>query len=186
MQIHLDPSQEDMERLQSALGNPPPAEVARLAKIIAHAGAQEAFDYATGVAMPATMADLRAYRICRLVKAGMRLSEAESVVASLFKVAPASARRLVQTAVARFSVELGSDLLATVKDVLETAVWDEVESGKWIMLLPSRLVQEWALDRARLSDLPNPSRVRGALWHFSDETYQHLRELAGLPPRAKQ
>ncbi|MFJ2598776.1 hypothetical protein [Streptomyces erythrochromogenes] len=168
--------------LRVVLGDPPPAELDRLARVIARAGAREAFDYATGVAMPATMADLRAYRIFRLVKAGMRLSEAESVVASLFKVAPASARRLMQTAVARFSAELGSDLLSTVKDTLENAGWD---GEKWAVLIPSRLVQEWLLDRARLSALPNPSRAQGALWRLSDETYQYLRGLAGLSPKAR-
>lgn len=60
----------------------------------------------------------------------MSLSEAESLVAAIFKVPTATAKRLVNAAVARYAVELQEGLSGTIKDVLDAATCDS-EHERW-------------------------------------------------------
>jgi hypothetical protein len=73
---------------------------------LARAGAIELLALATGRVVPATLADARAFRIYNMLEQGMNLSDAESLVAAIFKVPTATAKRLVNSAVSRYAVEL--------------------------------------------------------------------------------
>jgi hypothetical protein len=65
--------------------------------------ANEVLALATGRTVPATLADAQAFRIFSLLQRGMSLSDAESLVAAIFKVPSATAKRLVNSAVARYA-----------------------------------------------------------------------------------
>lgn len=173
---------DERDRLCRALANSQDAD--RIARLAAKAGALEALDCATGRAVPTTLADLRTHRVYCLLRAGMTVGEAESVVAALLKVPSSSARRMVQAAFARFAVELSDDLRLSVQNTLNAALWDD-EDERWHVQIPIALVREWLLDRSRLSDKANPARARGCVWRFPDETYQYLRGLADLNPKSK-
>jgi hypothetical protein len=119
MRVDVPFSEDDRVRLRQALGSGRnPDEVA---KLLALAGASELLALATGRVVPATLADARAFRIFNLIEQGMSLSEAESLVAAIFKVPTATAKRLVNAAVARYAVELQEGLSGTIKDVLDAA-----------------------------------------------------------------
>jgi hypothetical protein len=128
MRVDVPFSEDDRVRLRQALGSGRnPDEVA---KLLALAGASELLALATGRVVPATLADARAFRIFNLIEQGMSLSEAESLVAAIFKVPTATAKRLVNAAVARYAVELQEGLSGTIKDVLDAATWDS-EHERW-------------------------------------------------------
>jgi len=178
MNIEVPLSDEDKGRLRQALGGA--VDVDRVATLAARAGAVEMLSLATGRVVPSGMADLRAFRIFCLLQEGMTLGEAEVLVAAIFKVPSATAKRFVNAAVARYSVELSEGVMKVIQDSLEDADWDE-NKGRWEVRIASTFVRERMLDVLGRIDLPDPSPAqRGPVWHFADETYQALREAVGL------
>ena len=163
------------------LGNA--GEVDRVARMVALAGAMEAIDQATGKAVFSSMADLRSYRIYCLVRQGMALAEAESLVAHLFKITASSARRMVGQAMACYAVELNAAMNQEASATLESARWNP-ESDRWEVAMPTVFIRNRLLEILSRNDLPNPkSADRGALWQFPDETYRWAREQLGLSAR---
>jgi len=172
---------DDRKRLIQALGSGrDPDEVAEL---LARAGATELLALATGRVVPATLAEARAFRIFNLIDQGMSLPDAESLVASIFKVPTTTAKRIVNAAVARYAVELQQGLAGTITDVLDAATWDQ-ENGRWEVRMPTTFIRERILEVASRQPVPDPSRAAGSLWRFPDETYQAVRSELGLRPRA--
>ena len=155
----------------------------RIAPIVAKAGANEALAMATGDHVPETLSGLYQYRIFSLIRAGMTLSETEHLVACIFKITPTAARRRVNTSVARFAVELDSQIAGAISQLLEGAVWIK-EDNCWEVRIPWEYVRERLNDELNDLDLPRPSKTeRGSLWAFTDETYQAMRQLYDLPER---
>jgi hypothetical protein len=182
LRLELPFSEEDRQRLAAVLGNAD--DVDRVARMVAVAGAMEAIDQATGKAVFSSMTDLRSYRIYCLVRQGMALAEAESLVAHLFKVTASSARRMVGQAMARYAVELNAAMNREASDTLDSARWN-TESERWEVAMPTAFIRNRLLEILSRSDLPNPkSADRGALWQFPDETYQWARQQLGLSPRS--
>lgn len=181
MDISVSISADDKNRLSQALGGS--ADVDRVAQLVAKAGAVELISLATGKAVPAGIADLRAFRIFCMLQEGMTLIEAEALVAAIFKVPSATAKRFVSTAVARYSVELSEGLHGAVVEVLDDATWDD-ERSRWDVRIPSTFVRDKVLDILSRLDLPDPvSAQRGPVWRFADETYQALRNAMALKPK---
>lgn len=112
--------------------------------------------------VPATLADARAFRIFNLIDQGVSLSDAESLVASIFKVPTATAKRLVNSAVARYAVELQQGLSGTIADVLDAATWDG-EHARWEVRMPTTFIRERILEVAARQPVPDPSRAAGSL-----------------------
>jgi hypothetical protein len=178
MEIGVPLSDEDRRRLAQALGGT--ADVDRVAALVATAGAAELLSLATGRVVPTTVADLRAHRIFCLVQEGMTLAEAEALVAAIFKVPSATAKRFVNNAVARYAVELSEGLHGALTETLEDASWDP-EHNRWNVRIGSTFVRERLLDILGRLDLPDPvSAQRGPVWRFADETYQAVRMAMGL------
>jgi hypothetical protein len=174
-------SDSDRQRLAAVLGNP--EDVDRVARTVALAGAMEAIDQATGNAVFSSMTDLRSYRIYCLVRQGMTLAEAESLVAHLFKVPAASAKRMVSRATARYAVELHAAMNQEASAMLDSARWNR-ESERWEVAMPTAFIRDQLLEVLSRSDLPDPNPARrGSVWQFADETYQWARVQLGLPPR---
>lgn len=183
MRIDLPFEDEDRRRLEQALDES--ADVDRIAHVVARAGAAELLAQATGRVVPTTMADLRAYRIFLLIQQGITLAETESLVAAIFKVPSPTAKRLVNTAVARYSVELQGDILRNMTGLVEEARWDPSDL-RWLVRVPTVFVRERMMEVLGSLDLPDPvSAQRGPLWSFADETYQALRLALGLPEKQK-
>jgi hypothetical protein len=152
-----------------------------VAGLVARAGAREALALATGNAVFSSIADLRSFRIFCLLQEGMSLADAERLVGALFKVPPATAKRMVNAAVARYAIDLRDSLEENIVSLLEGAVWRE---GRWEMRMPSTFVRERVWDVVDRLDVPNPTQTeRGALWKLADETYQSLREEFALQQR---
>lgn len=179
MEINISFTDEDRERLAQALG--PNWDTDNVAPLLARAGATEILDLATGRTVPATLADARAFRIFNLLQQGMSLSDAESLVAAIFKVPSATAKRMVNSAVARYSIELGQGLSGTISEVLEGATWDEGRE-RWEIRMPPTFIRERVLEVAARLTVPDPGRAAGSLWRFPNETYQAVRNEFGLPP----
>lgn len=183
--LHIDVplSDEDLARMEHVLdqrGDP-----RRSAELIARAGAIEALALATGRAAFSSVSDLRAFRVLCLIEAGMELSEVESLGAAIFKLTPSAARRLVNSAVARYRVELDTRLVEHIGGALEAAQWDR-EDERWLVMLDSPTVRARVFDYLGRTDLPDATRVpRGPLWRFPDETFQAVRAHFGLAPRAR-
>jgi hypothetical protein len=133
MDIEVSFSAEDRKRLAQALG--PGWKADEVAALLARAGASEILELATGRTVPATLAEARAFRIFNLLQQGMSLSDAESLVAAIFKVPLATAKRMVNAAVARYAVELQRGLSGTIGEVLDAATWDE-ERKRWDIRIP--------------------------------------------------
>lgn len=181
MEVRLTVSDDDRRRVAQALDAN--ADPDRILQLVAQAGATEAVDYATGRAVFSTMSDLRSYRIYRLICAGMTLGEAEMLVARLFKVPDGTARRLVNAAVSRYSIEIAEGLLAALCELLGDAEWNP-DVSRWEVSMPAGFIRNRVLDILRRTNLPDPSRAdRGAVWRLADETYQWLRQEYGLDPR---
>jgi hypothetical protein len=174
-------SDDDRQRLAAVLGSA--EDVDRVAKTVALAGAMEAIDQATGKAVFSSMSDLRSYRIYCLVRQGMALAEAESLVAHLFKVPVASAKGMVSRATARYAVELNAAMNEEASAMLDSARWN-AESERWEVAMPTAFIRERLLEILSRSDLPDPKPAhRGSVWQFPDETYQWAREGLGLKAR---
>lgn len=86
---------EDWTRLQDTLGYEDAA-LKGLVELIGKAGANEFIAQSAGRQVPSTLADVRAYRVYRLLEAGVSLNDAEALVPNLFKVEPPIARRLLE------------------------------------------------------------------------------------------
>jgi hypothetical protein len=179
--IQVTVNEEDRRRLKSLFGEA--ADLDGLIDKIARAGADELVAQATGRAVFSTISELRLYRVYRLLASGMSLKDAELLVPSLFKVTPASARRLIETAVARYEVELKDGVVLRVVELLNAADWEE---DRWDVQLPTGIVQRAVLDKVERLNTANPDRGgRGQIWRFPDETYQGVREAYGLRRRPK-
>ena len=170
----------DRALLQSALGRGHEGD--RIAKLVALAGAKEALAQATGAAVFSSITDLRAFRIYCLLDQGMTLDEAEELVARLFKVPNAAAKRMVAQALARYSVELSDGIRASVASMLESAEWAE-HRGQWEVQMPAAYLRDVVTEALDRKTLPNPrSAERGALWLLPDETFRFLCEQFGAKP----
>jgi hypothetical protein len=183
MQIDVAFTDEDRLRLRRALG--PGRDVDALATLLASAGAAEMIALATGRTVPATMAEARAFRIYSMLQQGMSLAEVEDSVAAVFKVTSTSARRMVDAAVARYSVELDEGLSSAIADALDAAEWDP-EKQRWNLRLGSAFIRQRILGVAARLPFPDPTPAQaGPVWRFPDETYQAVRgeyQLAARPP----
>lgn len=174
-------SDEDSQRLSALIGT---GDTPRVTELILKAGAAEALGYATGRAVFSTMTDLRSFRVFCLLEAGMTLDESEKMVATLFKLSPAGARRVVGSTLARYSYELRDGVDAAVQVLLESAVWVD-DPGRWEVQLPVGFARDRALELCRSSDKPNPEARRGFVWQFAHETYNWLRVEVHLPTRSQ-
>ena len=172
---------EQRARLVSVLGSE--KRVDDVLGFVLLAGANEALAYATGEAVFSSMADLRMYRVARLVDAGLPLGESEDVVAALFKVQPTTARRMILNALARYSVELNDKVADAVRAKLEQA--DSAPDDLWQMTLPAGFVKDTIMAVCRASTEPNPTLEKGSVWQFPNETYSHLRTHFGLGKRSR-
>jgi len=173
----------DFERLAKALG----LDVKRVgptAELIARAGAREALAQATGEAVFSSISDLRSFRIFCLFTQGMTVDQAEDLVARVFQVPLATAKRLVDAALARYKIDLDAEIAALEKRVLDSAIWLK-KAERWEMTIPPVLLVS-ILDRAQRSNQPDPMRAGTAyVWRFPDETYQAVRQASGLSSRNK-
>lgn len=153
----------------------------RYLDIVARSGADELLAMAAGKTVPTTMPDLRQYRIFRLMANGVAVEEAASLVALLFKVRLAVARRYVADAAARYTVELAADLNKRIAALLGDAKWAD---DRWEVELPAGILEEKVLEVANATDLPTPERAgRGQIYKLADETYQYVRANYKLPRR---
>ncbi len=174
-------TEEDRKRLSQALG--PNRDIDQVAGLLARAGASEILALATGRTVPTTIADERAFRVFNLLQQGLSLSEAEVLVAAIFKVPSATAKRMVNSAVARYAIELQQGLSGTVGEVLDSATWNR-DQKRWEIRVPPTFIRERILETAARLPFPDPSRAAGSLWRFPDETYQAVRKEFGLAEKA--
>ncbi len=177
MNIEVSFTDEDRKRLSQALG--PSRDVDDVAMLLACAGASEILALATGRTVPATLPEARAFRIFNLLQQGMSLSDAEALVAAIFKVPSATAKRIVNSAVARYAVELQQGLSGAIGEVLEAATWNK-DRERWEIRMPPTFIRERILEAAARLPVPDPGRSAGSLWRFPDETYQAVRKEFGL------
>ncbi|MCA1702285.1 MAG: hypothetical protein LC808_03035 [Actinobacteria bacterium] len=174
-------SDEDVDRLRTSLGAT--ADLARIVDAVVRAGATEFLTQATGRVVPGGLREARLYRVFLLLQAGVTLSEAQALVAAIFKETPGRARGLVESAIARYDVELRTSVDARVSEVLNDAAWEE---DRWEVELPVGFVRDRVLDVAAETPLADPTRAgRGAVYRFPDETYQAVRKQIGLKTRVK-
>ncbi len=147
----------------------------------------ELLEQATGRNVTNTIADLRALRIYCLISTGLSLVDAEAYASALFKVPSATAKRLVNGAVARYKVELQARVTDLVARLLEEAEWQAASSGgRWSVTIPTTFIRERITDALEQITLPDPVPAqRGPVWSFADESYQALREEFSLDPRPK-
>jgi hypothetical protein len=181
LSVELDLSKEDVDRLRTSLGSN--VDVERIAGAILEAGAREFLAQATGRAVPGGIREARLYRIFLLIRAGVSLREAQTVVAATFKETPGRARGMVEAAIARYDVELRGPVDARVTEVLEDAAWVD---SRWEVELPGGFVRDRVLEIASDTTHADPERAgRGIIYKFPDETYQAVRAELGLSPRPK-
>jgi hypothetical protein len=172
-----------MARLRIALANR--ADADQTIQDIALAGADEILALASGEAVFSNMSDLRAFRIYCLIRRGIQLGDVELIVQELFKVPPNTAKRLVNQTLARYAVDLEAQLKSYLKDSLEKACWEKATS-QWRVTLPSAYAQQRLLGLADQSQQPTPTPAgRGLTWLFAQETFEAVRALEGLKPKAK-
>ena len=118
-----------------------------------------------------------------LLQAGVGLNEAQALVGAIFKETPGRARGLVESAIARYDVELRVSVDKRVTELLNEAVWEE---DRWDVELPAGFARDRVLEVADETSLADPTRAgRGAVYRFPDETYQAVRARFGLKPRSK-
>lgn len=82
MQIDVEFSQPERERLASALANSG-QDVDETAELVARAGAREALALATGQVVPGTLAEARAFRIFTLMEQGIGSRRADCLIPSI-------------------------------------------------------------------------------------------------------
>lgn len=184
MKLDVEFTPDDKMRLEQALAEG--TDVARIAGLVARAGARETLAQATGQAVFSGVGDLRLFRIFCMLQEGMGLGEAEGLVGSLFKVPSPTAKRWVNAAVARYRVEIDSKVRETVTGLLDAASWNP-EADRWDVRMPSVFIRERIADVLEQLDLPDPSAAqRGSMWRFPNETYQALRGRFGLIAKPKK
>jgi hypothetical protein len=150
---------------------------------MARAGANEILAQATGRVVPSGIREARLYRIYLLLEAGITLAEAQAVVAASFKETPTRARSLVESAIARYDIELRESVDSRIAEVLEDGKWRE---DRWYVELPAGFVRERVLSVADDTTLADVTRAgRGSVYCFPDETYQAVRKKFDLKERAK-
>lgn len=171
----------EISRVESLLGDHE-LQVDKVVSALVRAGAKEALAYATGDAVFSSMADLRMYRVRLLIECDLPAEISEPVIAALFKVTDATARRMIAHAVARYRHELRPKILDVSKAHLDKAYC--VKNGKWELELPSGFVRESVLNVAKGTNQPDPTALRGNIWSFSDETYQAVRNKFKATKRA--
>lgn len=130
------------------------------------------------------MSDLRCFRIYCLFSEGMLVDEADDLVARVFQLTPATAKRLVGVAIARYKIDLDNQIANLQARTMESATWVQ-RSLRWRMTIPPVIVAT-VLELARRANQPDPENAgTGYTWDFADETYQTLRKAVGLQPRYK-
>ncbi|GAA2736905.1 hypothetical protein GCM10009867_22450 [Pedococcus aerophilus] len=177
--LTVDVSDDQRARLKSVLG--PAADLDDVLGYVLLAGAREALAYATGEALFSSITDLRMYRVFRLIEAGLPPGNSEQVVAALFKVPLPTARRLIATAFARYSVELNERIAEEVKGALDKA--RSASGKKWEISLPAGFIKDAILSTCRASTQSDPTSVKGSVWAFPEETYDFLRSNFDMPAR---
>jgi hypothetical protein len=181
IELTISLSSEDEARLKTSLGAN--ADLARIAKAIATAGANEFLEQATGRVVPGAIREARLFRTYQLLKAGVTLAEAQAIVAAVFKETPGRARGLVESAIARYDIELRASVDARVQEVLDAATWKD---PRWEVELPSGFARDRVLDAAAETSFADPSRAgRGAVYQFPEETYQAVRQAFLMKKRPK-
>lgn len=179
--VTIEVSDEDLARLRTSLGTN--ADLERIVGAVLRAGATEFLSQATGRVVPGGIREARLHRVFLLLEAGVTLNEAQSLVAAIFKETPGRARGLVESAIARYDVELRKSVDARVAEVLDDARWEE---ERWEVKLPAGFVRDRVLDIAAEMPLADPTRAgRGAIYRFPDETHQAVRKQLGLQVRAR-
>jgi len=179
--VTMQISDADVARLRTSLGSN--ANLERIVGAVVRAGATEFLSQATGRVVPGGLREARLYRVFLLLRAGVTLSEAQALVAAIFKETPGRARGLVESAIARYDVELRTSVDSRVAEVLDDAQWEE---DRWEVELPVGFVRDRVLDIAAETTLADPARAgRGAIYRFPDETYQAVRKQLDLQTRAK-
>lgn len=174
-------SDADVARLRTSLGSN--ADLERIVGAIVRAGATEFLSQATGRVVPGGLREARLYRVFLLLQAGVSLSEAQALVAAIFKEPPGRARGLVESAIARYDVELRASVDSRLAEVLDDAHWEE---DRWEVELPVGFVRDRVLGIAAETPLADPARAgRGAIYRLPDETYQAVRKQLGLRSMAK-
>lgn len=177
--VQVEITSDDLTALKACLDGL--ADAGSVAEIIARIGAREALDHATGKFVSTTMTDLRSSRVRALLLEGVEVEDVETIVAILFKVPLASAKRIVETAIARFDIDLNDSLERSAKKALEDAEWDD---EGWKVTIHSTAVKKWLQNELATSGQP-PIKQSGltSVWTFPDGTYQHSRKHVGLPRR---
>jgi hypothetical protein len=172
---------EQRGKLNTVLRGKPDPE--RIATIIAKAGAAELLAMATGEHVPETMVDLQKYRIFRLIKAGMTLPEAESMVADIFQIPLTRARGRVKDAIHWYSADLRDQVDDAIRDLLMDAEWSKKDQH-WEVSIPWEYVRESLMNVLTALGQTRPTKTtRGSLYAFLVETYQMALEYYDLPDR---
>jgi hypothetical protein len=179
VEVSVELSQDDYHRLKAAL--PPELDVDRIAESVARAGAMELLSQAAGKHVFSGIADLRLFRIYCLLTSGIDLEVADAIVAVLFKVPQATAKRWVRTALARYDVDLKKAFDSAIAKVLKSARWDE-RKQRWMVAIASASVASRVFELVDSLRLLKPSpEGKGSVWSFPDETLRTLCRSFGLP-----
>lgn len=173
--VEIVPSATHRERLAALVGED---EVEHVLGLVVRAGAAEALAQATGEAVFSSMSDLRMYRVYRLLDGGMSLDESEQLVATLFKMTPAGARRVVSATLARYVFELQGSARDALAERFDAANYDG--DGKWEVILPPGFVRDAATAMWSRGTQPNPEPKQGAVYKFKIETFDWMRAQLGL------
>ena len=181
MEIEIGFSSSERARLEHALSGSG-QDVDATAELVARAGAREGLALATGQVVPSTLAEARAFRIYTLMQEGIELTDLETVVAVIFKVPAATARRMVSSAVARYAVDLTEAITTSIEGVLDGATWD-ADKMRWEVRMATAFLRERILGAADPLPVPDPTKSGGSVFRFADETYQAVRESFGLADR---
>jgi hypothetical protein len=172
---------EDVLRLQTSLGAS--TNLSQVVDAILKAGAKEFLDQATGRVVPGGIREARLYRIFLLLQSGVTLSDVQVIVAAIFKETPSRARSLVESAIARYDIELRESVDQRVAEILKKATWIE---GHWELELPNGFVRDRILEAASKTTFADPTRAgRGVIYKFPHETYNAVRKSFGLPASPK-
>jgi hypothetical protein len=182
MEIETPFDDQDRQRLRRAMGGD--RDYDDLAQLIALAGAREAIDQATGRFVPSTIAEERSYRIFCLLREGLSLADAYALIAGIFQTEPATAKRYVDSAMARFRVELDEAMDAAIRAAFaDDAAGTEFMDSLWWVRVPDSLIGRV---RQIVHDAGQPeiaSARKGNVWKFADESYQAVRAAVALTVR---
>jgi hypothetical protein len=104
-------------------------------------------------------------------------------VAAIFRVPTATAKRLVNAAVARYAVESSRKDSAGRSKTSWTRQPGTRSTNDGGSGLPTTFIRDRILEVASRQPVPDPTRPAGSLCRFPDETYQAVREGFGLEVR---